>query len=512
VNIVPGPSRSDGAVVEQPIKDQIARGVAWMTGARLGVQALGLLSTMILARLLTPADFGLIALAMSVVALLETLSHFGFEMPLIHKRDATRSDFDTAWTLNILVAGIICTTIALVAPLATRFYGEPRIEAILYWIAAGHFVLSFQNIGTVLFRKQLNFKRDFALQISQKMAALAFAIPLAFALRSYWALVAGMVVGNVAAVVVSYLFLPYRPRFALSSWRELFSFSKWVQINGMLSFARDRGAVFIIGRALDAPSVGMFTMANEIASLPSTTLVAPLNRAIFPGFARMAHDDRILRDGYRSFLGMIALVAVPAAAGVSAVAALIVPVVLGPQWPAAVPLLALLALAGASRTLTASTISVHYATGQPHKQTLMNGIQALTLLPAVALAVSFSGLQAAAWAYFLHSVFVLLPVCYWILVRSTSIRVADIWQSIWRPVASAALMYGVTKTIADAWATPEPFAALARLIVAVAAGALLYAVTVAILWGLSGRPEGAETALLRRIAPRLRRLVRRTTP
>ncbi len=196
---------------------------------------------MILARLLTPTDFGLIALAMSVVKLVETLSEFGFETPLIHKRDATRDDFDTAWTLNIMLASVICTLIAVAPRSLPRFYSEPRIEAILYFVAAGHFFLAFQNIGTVQFRRQLNFKRDFALQVAQKVAMLAVTIPLAFSLRSYWALVAGMVAGNVAAVVVSYGFLPYRPRFCLRSWRELFGFSKWLQVNSMLRYVRDRG-------------------------------------------------------------------------------------------------------------------------------------------------------------------------------------------------------------------------------------------------------------------------------
>jgi lipopolysaccharide exporter len=219
----------------------MAHGIVWMTAARMGVRFLGLLSTLVLARLLTPADFGLIALAMSVVKLVETLSEFGFEMPLIQKRDATRDDFDTAWTLNVMLAGIICTLIAVAAPFAARFYSEPRIEAILYFVAAGHFFLAFQNIGTVQFRRQLDFKRDFALQVAQKVCMVAVAIPLAFAVRSYWALVGGIVAGNVAAVVVSYLFLPYRPRFCLKSSRALFGFSKWIQVSSMLRYVQRSG-------------------------------------------------------------------------------------------------------------------------------------------------------------------------------------------------------------------------------------------------------------------------------
>jgi len=494
-----------GPVAPRRIKQQMAHGIAWMTAARMGVRFLGLLSTLVLARLLTPADFGLIALAMSVVKLVETLSEFGFEMPLIQKRDATRDDFDTAWTLNVMLAGIICTLIAVAAPFAASFYSEPRIEAILYFVAAGHFFLAFQNIGTVQFRRQLDFKRDFALQVAQKVCMVAVAIPLAFAVRSYWALVGGIVAGNVAAVIVSYAFLPYRPRFCLKSWRTLFGFSKWIQVSSMLRYLRDRGFVLVMGRALDAGSVGLFSVAKEIGSVANETLIGPINRAVFPGYSRLANDAERLRDAYKSTLGLIALLAVPASTGLAAISNLLVPVALGPQWQTAAPLLTLLALGGATRALSASTASVLYATGQPRQQTLTVAIQAVTLLPMIAAGVIYKGLEGAAWAYLLHSIIVVSPVCYAIVFRTTPIRVSDAWDPLWRPAISAAIMFAVTKPIAIAWASPETWIALPRLLGVTLIGALVFIGCIALLWQLSGRPEGAEKALLRRIAPRLER-------
>lgn len=506
---LPEVARAGGPPAQRPLKDQMARGIAWMTAARVGVRSLGLVSTMILARLLAPADFGLIAMAMSVVALLETMTQFGFETPLIHKRDASRDDFDTAWTLNILLATMVAGALVLLAPLAAGFYKEPRVETILYFVAAGNFFLAFQNIGTVQFRKQLNYSRDFSLQIAQKAAMLAVTIPLAFWLRSYWALVAGMVAGNVVAVIVSYWFLPYRPRFCLGSWRELYGYSKWLQVNSVLRYVRDRGDVLIMGRVLDAGGMGIFSVAKEVGSTVPNTLVAPLNRAVLPGYSRIAHDATQLRDGYKSMLGMVALVAIPASVGVAALAGLIVPVALGAKWLAAVPLVALLSLAGVTRSLTASTISVHYATGQPRQQTLTTAVQAVTLLPAVAVGVMYFGVQGAAWAYLLHSFLVFMPVCYWILFRTTPITPADTWQPLWRPLLSSVIMFLVTKPLSDMWAVPGTLQALPPLLVLALLGAALYVSAMALLWLLSGRPEGAEKALLRRVGPRLQRLTGR---
>jgi O-antigen/teichoic acid export membrane protein len=503
---LPDTARAGGPAAQHRIKRQMAQGIAWMTAARMGVRFLGLLSTLVLARLLTPADFGLIALAMSVVKLVETLSEFGFEMPLIQKRDATRDDFDTAWTLNVMLAGIVCTLIAVAASFAAGFFSEPRIEAILYFIAAGHFLLSFQNIGTVQFRRQLNFKRDFALQVAQKVSMVAVAIPCAFALRSYWALVAGIVAGNVAAVIVSYAFLPYRPRLCLKSWRPLLGFSKWIQLSSMLRYLRDRGPMLVMGRLLDASAIGLFSVAKEIGGVANQTLIAPINRAVFPGYSRLSHDAERLRDAYKSTLGLIALVAVPGSAGLAAVSNLLVPVALGPQWHAAAPLLTLLALGGATRALTASTASVLYATGQPRLQTLTVAIQSITLLPMIAVGVFNWGMAGAAWAYLLHSVIVIFPVCYVIVFRNTPIQISDAWDPLWRPALSAAVMFAVTKTLTVAWATTGTWTALPRLVAVVLVGALVFTGCIAALWQLSGRPEGAEKALLRRLGPRLERL------
>jgi len=503
---LPDTVRPGGPVAPSRIKQQMAHGIAWMTAARMGVRFLGLLSTLVLARLLTPADFGLIALAMSVVKLVETLSEFGFEMPLIQKRDATRDDFDTAWTLNVILASIICSLIAVFASFAASFYSEPRIEAILYFVAAGHFFLAFQNIGTVQFRRQLDFKRDFALQVAQKVSMVAVAIPLAFTLRSYWALVGGIVAGNIAAVVVSYAFLPYRPRFCLKSWRPLFGFSKWIQVSSMLRYVRDRGFILIMGRVLDAGAIGLFSVAKEIGGAANQALIAPINRAVFPGYSRLANDANRLRDAYKSTLGLIALVAVPASTGLAAISNLLVPVALGPQWRAAAPLLTLLALGGATRALSASTASVLYATGQPRQQTLTVAIQAVTLPPMIAAGVMYKGLEGAAWAYLLHSIIVVLPVCYVIIFRATPIRFSDAWDPLWRPAISAAVMFAITKPIAVAWAHPDTWIALPRLLGVTLIGALVFTGCIALLWHLGGRPEGAEKALLRRIAPRLERL------
>jgi len=255
--------------------------------------------------------------------------------------------------------------------------------------------------------------------------------------------------------------------------------------------------------------MGLFSVAKEVGSTVPNTLVAPLNRAVMPGYARIAHHPELLRDGYRAMLGMVAIVTVPASVGIAALAALIVPVTLGSKWLAAVPLLGILSLASMSRSLTASTISVHYAMGQPRQQTLITGIQAVTLLPVVAGGLYLGGLPGAAWAYLLHAMLIFLPVCYVILFRTTPIRLSDTVQPLWRPVLASAVMYAVVKPLSDALAVPGSWQALPRLAALAVVGLAAYIGAAALLWWFSGQPEGAEKALLRRLPPRLGRLLPR---
>src|SRR5262249_27643518 len=139
----------------------IASGAAWMVLFRLLDRSVGVVSTLVLARLLVPEDFGVVAMAMSIISLVELATAFSFEIALIQKPDPRRVHFDTAWTLNIVVAfcgGVV--TAALAAP-AAQFYQEPRLTLVMLAIAAGWTVSGFENVGTVEFRRSMNFQREF---------------------------------------------------------------------------------------------------------------------------------------------------------------------------------------------------------------------------------------------------------------------------------------------------------------------------------------------------------------
>lgn len=478
----------------------MAVGVGWMTLTRFSVKGIGLFSMLILARLLAPQDFGLVAMATSLLAALELATAFSFDVALIRDRKASAEHYNTVWTLNVLFAACISAALIALAGAAAAFYSEPRLEAVIYVLAAGALVRGFENVGVVDFRKHLNFHKEFTLRLGQKLVSFAVAIPLAFALRSYWALIAGMLAGDFALLALSYLMHPFRPRLSLAARRELFGFSKWLFVSNLVGFLRHRSGDFIIGRLGGARSLGLFTIAYEISQLPTAELVAPVNRAVFPGYAKMAHDLRLLAASYLEVLAFIALAALPAGFGIAVTADQLVPVLLGPGWAEAAPIVAVLAMYGALLALVTNAGLVFFALNRPDIVTWMGVASAVTLLPALVGAAYYHGALGAAWAYLVHLLAVTIPVSFAMVMRALHLGGRRLASVLWRPLAATAGMYLVVREASTAYlrllADEHP---LVPLLLAVATGAVAYTVLVLSFWMLAGRPAGPERTILGRL-------------
>jgi O-antigen/teichoic acid export membrane protein len=478
----------------------VTTGIGWTAAARMAVRALGLLSTLIVARILAPADYGLVALATSFIALLDLATSFSFDVALIQRADARQVHFHTVWTLNLILYSAVAASVLMSAPWVARFYHEPRLHAILAWLALAFLVSGFQNTATVAFRKELDFRRDSALMVVQKLLGVAVTIPCAVWLRDYRALVAGQVVGAFGSVAVSFIARPMMPRLTLHSARELFGFSIWLLCNNFIVFLRTRGFDFLIGKWLGAAALGVFNLAFEIANLPSTELVAPVNRVVLPVYARLAQQPAELRREFTRLLQWMALIILPVSVGLAAVAEPAVQVLLGPKWLQVIPLMTPLALAGIFLVLTSNTGPLLNALGKPHVIVWVGALQVGSLIPAVALGMWFAGLVGTAWALALHSLLLGFVIVYAITVRVTPLRATDIVSAVWRPGAGAALMFAAVRVL-HAIIAPAPRLApqSAALAAEVALGVAVYVLAVTALWRLSGKPPGPESSLLAKL-------------
>ena len=474
------------------VNRDLAAGAAWMIGLRLCVTSLGLVSTLILTRLLQPSDFGLVALATALVAAFDLLTSFRFDVPLIQNQSATREDYDTAWTLNVAMGVVLGLLLSLAAYPAARFFAEPRLSGVVLVLAAAALVDSAQNIGIVNFRKDFAFAREFAFSASRKLAGSLVGVTCAWLFRSYWALAAGIAASSVWGFLASYAMHPHRPRFCARSARTLFAFSKWLVLDNLTQFLRFRASDFLIGKVAGTGSLGVFNLATEVATLPQNTLTTPINRALLPGYARLSSDVTALREAYLSVIGMTTLTAVPAAAGIAAVAPLLVPLALGEHWLAAVPPMQLLGIASAIALTGTGAGVASLALGRPMLVVILGALHVSIMLGAMAILLPRFGLVGAAWALIAASA-VSVPAQLVLLTCVLGPVLRGWCAVVWRPLTAAAAMFLlVSAFVTRAAGAAAPGSLLANTLIAIALGVGAYAGIVATAWLLAGRPPGAE--------------------
>ena len=477
-----------------------------MVSFKLIDRGLGLVSTVILARLLIPEDFGLVAMAMILIGALQLLISFSFDVPLIQNQNAGRDQFDTAWTFNVLFASLCAVVLAVIAEPAAHFYREQRLEVVIYLLAVGFAAQGFSNIGPVIFRREMRFDLEFKFLLGKRMASLLVTIPLAFWLKNYWALVIGQLTGTFVSVSLSYWVSDYRPRFSFKAKVELFHSSKWLMMNNILQFLNGRAAEFVIGRLAGAQVLGIYAIASEISTLPTTELVAPINRAAFPGYARVASEIPVLRSSFLNVISMIALFALPAGLGIASVADLMVPAVLGWKWQASVPLIQVLAIYGVIQALQTNIAYIYLATGHVHVVTITGAVQFAVLLALLIPGIHYQGATGAAWA-FLGAVVLMIPVNQVLIAKRLELSVTEFMKKIFRPLLASVIMVCAIWVIKiNLHLEPEAKSYVVALLLCIGVGASLYVLCLYVLWSLASRPYGAERLCFLKLEQSLHKL------
>lgn len=471
-----------------------------MIAARLADRSIGLVGTVILARLLTPADFGLVAMATAVIGLIELASAFGFEVSLVRKANPTREHYDTVWTLNVLF-GVGCgaLTAALALPTAA-FYGDERLIPIMVVLGAAWAVGGLSNVGVVDFQRTLNFTREFQFLITRRLVGSVVTISLAIWTRSYWALIVGQVVLRVTGLILSYLWHSFRPRLSLKATREIFSFSFWIFVDKLASFGSMRASDFVLGRTHGPAEVGLYRLGEEIGHLPGTELVAPMNRALLPGVSQMIEGGRPTRELVVAATGVVGLLLVPACLGISAIADPLVRVLLGSQWLAAVPLVQIMAINSMFLAFWANQHTTLFAAGMPHVCGVISVVRLVIFSVCLFLLVRDAGAQGVALSALISSVATLL-LGLWASLPALGVRLGEYLFVLWRPFVSASIMWTSVNWLSTHLPDSDAVGfAVARLGALIVAGCVVYLSSMFVLYVVAGRPMGTERLLLARLA------------
>jgi lipopolysaccharide exporter len=469
---------------------RMAVGSAWMIAARWSVRCIGLVSTIILARLLRPEDFGLVAMGAVTVQFVLVFADAGQAFAVIRNADATSEHFDTAWTMSVCAGVAVALILIGMGPLAGAYFHDERAVAVVQFLALKPLINGFTNVGILAFRKDLRFGKDFQFLVAQKVSVFIATVTLALMLRSYWALAIGNVCGEVINVLVSYRMHPYRPRLRLTKLKEIWTYSLWMQFASIANFFGEQADQVIVGGLAGARAMGVYNVSADVASAPTNELVVPVARALFPVYATLLSQPARLADSYLTVLSAVAVIALSTGIGVALVADDLVAVVLGPQWLATAPLVAWLAVGSAILGVGRSANTVLSVTGNGRIFAVRNWIFVALLVPAAIIGGMFWGSVGVAEARAIVTV-LFAPVMFYSVMRIIPISTVQIIERLWRPAIAALCMAAAVKLSGSEAITLVPL----RLLFNVGLGAATFTVSLFSLWLLSGRPHGAERIL-----------------
>lgn len=466
-----------------------------MVGLRFCMKGISIVSTMILARLLMPEDFGVMAMATSVYALIELMRAFGFDTVLIQKQTANRDHYDTAWTLQVIFSLLASASIIAISDVAASYYNDPRIGPVLSTMALITLINGFGNIGVVEFRKQLTFNKEFTFQLFVKLSGFFVTIPLAYYWRSYWALLVGTLSSNMMGVLLSYVMQSYRPKISLKVWRDVLGFSSWLYLNNILFFLNQHAQNFILGKLGGSEALGLFSISNEMGSLVVGEVVAPINRAAFPGYSAVASEKAILKETYLKVFSYIVIVAVPSAIGIAITSPVFVNVLLGDKWSNCVPIIQFISLGSIFVALNSSSGYIYLALGKQKFTTALTILWLCVLIPLMFwLAPGEAGLGVA--KAILITSLIMFPFYQIWINRILSISFYKLINTIKRPLIASIIMgYAVSKYLEYIGSQHSGLLGVALLLSAIILGALCFIFVLLILWFITKQTNSAEDDL-----------------
>lgn len=482
-----------GPVTEASVRPHIVRGSIWMIAMRWAIRLIGIVSTIILARLLTPADFGVVAMAMLFVGIVEVLGETGQQAALIRHPNPVREHFDTAWTIQVLSGLILGAIVFAGAGFAGDYFGDPHTIPLIQVLSLRVFIGGFENIGTVLFRKELDFAMEFRYGVYRKLLSFVITIGLALYLRNYWALIGGILGGQILTIGISYLLHPYRPRISFTRVKEIWHFSFWSWVITVGAFIYNRADQYVISASGSTALMGQYQVSGELAKMPGTELVQPLARALLPTYSRLNQNVNELKKSFMNVLSAIILVSVSSGVGITLVANDLVLVLLGEQWIEAAYFIVWLALASAITACSHSVFLILATMDRQRRAAVQAWWRLILMLPLLLISMKMYGPKGIAPAY-LVAVTLLAPTYFLMLRPIFVVTIRELGVLSWRPLVAAAIMAVSLLIIPESvWATLP----VVRLLTKVATGATVFSGVLILLWYAVGKPSGIENMLLR---------------
>mgnify|MGYP002779583987 CR=1 FL=1 len=502
---VPDAERAEGV---ETLGRRVAVSSAFMVAGRVTIRCIGVVSTLILARLLMPEDFGLIGLAAAAITIAEVLTQTNLGLAVVRRPVADRAIYDSAWTFNLLRCVLLGGGLAATAGWQAELLGDPRIAPVVMVVGLTIALDGLGSAGIFRLQRELRFHLIFRYEVVTKLFIFAVTIALAVMMQNYWCLVLGNLIGRCVSIPYGYWLAPHRPRFSFSAGWELLHFSKWMLVANACSAIEGQAANLAIGRLVGLPALGLWQLSWQVGAVPVTELAVPIRGPIYSGYAKVQEDRTLLRRHFLAGFGLICAVLTPLSIGIALVAPEIERIALGPAFAGAAPLIVYCALYAFIDALAHFTFNLFIVLDAQRRMVAAHAALVLVRVPAVIIGAMLAGAEGAGLALVVTAIFGFIA-WHWQLARLIGHGVADLIGVSWRTITAAALMVIAVTALRALLPPAAGFGGtVLHLLAMMACGAAVHIGTQAILWRLCGAPDGAERHLISiaaRLLPRWRR-------
>jgi O-antigen/teichoic acid export membrane protein len=420
------------------VDEKAIRGVPWTVLSYVGSKAIAVVTTLVLARLLTPGDFGVIALAITVTSFLTWFADFGFSGTLILRQDLGRRGQEVLFTLMMASSAVSALVCVGLAPLAGSVFHTPRLTPVLAAMSAVLVIGGVSTYYEALLEREFEFRRRFIGYGVQSVINAAVSISLAVAGLGVWSLVAGQLASYAAFSVTLAALAPYRvrPRLDRELASRLFRSSRGFLALGITGFIERNTDNVVVGGAFGATRLGYYSMAFKLSDLSYWAISAPINAVTFPAFTRSRHRGEDIRPAFLSVLRLSALVGIPFGIVLSAAAEPLTRAVFGDKWLPMIGPLAILGIWAAIRPIESAMSWLLNSIGRAGTAAWVAGGMLVPLVPALILATRLGGLSAVAGVV-LAEVVTSIAILGFLVRRFAEVSFGAMWGAV-RPLLLAA--------------------------------------------------------------------------
>jgi len=476
------------------LKTRVASSIFWLAWSRGAVQLLSFATTLLVARILTPADYGVMALASVFIGMAVMLADMGLGMAIIQFRDLDRRELNTCFWIILTLAAVAYAALALGAPMIAGWFAVPPLAKVLPVLALVLPVTACSVVSDSLLRKSLALNRVSQAEIIANLVALAVMVGCALVFPDFGVgiLVTGSLLVAVVKSFTTFAFAPWLPGFRIGGKRakEMLDFSLTALGASVMWSLKEQTDVLVIGRITGQDTVGLYSMAKDLAMLPTSKISNVINTLSSPMMAELQTDVEAMRGAFYRAVRLTSAIALPTSTGVALVADELVPVMLGPKWVLAVPILRLLCLYAAVRAI--DTLLPPVLIARRRQRFLFWYVLALLIAMPAACALG------ALWDGAAGAVVFFTPVYCWLMAILTKEALAELkgdflelWSETWPILAATATMAGVVLVLRE---IPFPGwlkSPLVELMLLSASGALVY-LGALFAFGRTMIVEGAE--------------------